>query len=361
MVASSVPYFALSCNQMGNIYADSQSECGPLVYLYNIERIRAKLFSENMRNLLQDAPVLAGDLDMLLPGLETRLARNSDDILDSFNSFEALLKIVEYISPDKVAGLRSDIQSMVKQHGALFASSDGYSKQVMSMLPESPMWNSVKWKATNIILGKSMNDLMGMLADPCSLRLRCNSRTARGLPMTVSAFFEIPNTDGKTSSSLQEKLQFYTGRSLTDISTSVWSNCILSREPVHGSVTCKTVSGDDVQIHIHSAEDLQGIIMALAYIICEDNEIAKPGRVQQIFKRSSAVTWVPIDGRIQWSRDASDDTMYLLKVTDSTEGHVTTHSLDSDAINGILECLDALALVDSQYSLPMPRLMMNAS
>lgn len=342
-----------------NLYTDSQSDCGPLVYLYNIERIRAKIFAENISKLLQAAPKLADDVDMLLPDLETRLNKTPENILDSFNSFEALLKIVEHISPMEAAALKSDMESMVKQHTALFASSDRSSKQVMSMLPEAPMWNSIKWKASNIIVGKSMNDLLDMVTNPCALRLRCNSRTARGLPMTVSAFFEIPDTDESTSSSLQKKLQFYTGRNLTDISTSIWSNCMLSRETVHGSITSRTVSGDDVQLTIHSDEELQGIIMALAYIICADNDIRNSGLLRRVFARSSKNTWIPADSRIQWCRDASNATRYLLKVIESTKGQDATYSLDSDAINYILECMDALALIDSQYSLPMPTLKMN--
>lgn len=319
-----------------------------------MERIRSKLFAENTVALLEKHPLVAEELEILLPDVCKRLAQKSDDILDSFDSFEALLKLVECINPDEANVLKSDMRTMVNQHAALFSSSDAYSNQVMSMLPESPLWNSITWRAVNIIVGKSMSDLIEMLADPCSLRLRCNSRTTQGLPMTVSAFLEIPNTDGVISTSLLEKLQFYSGRSLTDISTSVWSGILLSKQAVKGSITCKDVSGENVHIDINDADELQGILMALSYIIC--NDVSQSGTLQRLFNISPPRMWVPADGRIQWSYE--DTGVYQLKITSMNE---YVYSIDRATVSGILECLDALALIDAQYSLPMPRLTIHGS
>lgn len=321
-----------------------------------MERIRSKLFAENTAALLEKHPFLAEELEILLPDVGKRLAQKSDDILDSFDSFEALLKLVEYINPDEANALKSDMRTMVDQHAALFSSSDTYSNQVMSMLPESPLWNSITWRAVNSVVGKSMSDLIEMLADPCSLRLRCNSRTAQGLPMTVSAFLEIPNTDGVVSRSLLEKLRFYSGRSLTDISTSVWSGIILSKQAVQGSITCKDVSGENIHIDIHDAEELLGILMALSYITCND-DVSQSGTLQRLFNISPPRMWVPADGRIQWSYDDTAG-IYQLKSTSMNE---YVYSIDRATVCGILECLDALALIDAQYSLPMPRLVIHGS
>lgn len=327
------------------------------MYLYNMERIRSKIVAENVLKLLEDNPGLAQELDLLLPGIDKKLAERPDDISYCLNSFEALLKILECISQEKASSLASSIRSMVDQHTSLFSSSDRYSKQVMSMLPESPMWNSVSWQATNIILGKSMGELMEMLESPCALRLRCNSKTTQGISMSVSALLQISDPDQSISKSLLHRLQFYSGRSLTDISTSAWSSIRLSRESVHGRITCQDLYGETLQIDIQQREHVLGILMALSYIVCNES-IAKPGPLQQILKNASALQpWVPTDGHIQWSRVDQNDTIYQLRMPSSSDDEsVTIYEIHRDTVYGILECLDALALLDSQFSLPMPML-----
>lgn len=311
--------------------------------------MRSKLIAENILSLMKNNSKLADSIDMILPGIGKRLTERPYEALESLTSFEVLLTIVRYIDETAADSLLSAMARMVDQHAGLFSSSDKYSDQVMSLLPESPMWNSIFWQATNIIVGKPIEQLTTMLPDPCALKLRCNSKTAQGLPMTVAAYFEISDSTETISNTLRENLQFYSGKSLTDISTSAWSNIVLLKESVQGSIACQDRWGEKIRLDF-DANELDQTRMALSYIICNDT-VGNPGIFQHIFKTQPP--WIPSDGDMQWRCSDPSEDIYEVKTKNSA---TYTHEISGATVYGIVECLDALALIDSQFSLGTPRL-----
>ena len=333
-----------------------------LVYLYNIERLRSKLLAEKTLDVFRSNPQLAQRAGCLLPGIEKRLVDTPYDAPNALRSIEVLLEVLDCIDPDQGREFRSYIARMVDQHAALFSSTeDRYSMPVMELLPQSPLWNSMFWAAGNAILQMDMRDLIPSLPNPCRLKLRCSSKTTYGAPMSISVNLVFPNTNGSISRALEEQMQFYSGKSLTDISASVWSTIRISPTTLQGTVSCQlphtNAQPEELKIAFDD-EGYQSMILALTFLSSQEEYLGKKSLLQRFSGGSKQYNqWIPSHAPIQWCRtpptlNSNDTDCYSVSIAD-----IGTYSLSESDVNGILECLDAVAQIDPSLSLPPPQFM----
>ena len=335
--------------------AAAHDECALLVILYNLERRRAQLIAARVLQLFETNAELAKACEAILPGLTVRLRQNPEGAYEALSSFEVLLNIVRVIDQEQAAGLEEEIRAMVALHAANVGSRE---KGAMRYLPETPMWHSIIWKAMNTILGwdvlKSLaegseeydsSDSNKSTGGRAVLRLRCNSKTAgQGLPMTVSARIEVSSSDELRQELVQRLSSSYYGKSLAQISTSVWTSLRLSREDdIEGVLNLGVSDKEESEIQITSMEDLDAITMALAYLTAD----ASDGRRNQRDKsRSIRDAWVPADARVRFSRSKGtpDESTYRVMVEDEA---CTIRG--NDVIDGLIDTLDALRTIDPQF------------
>jgi hypothetical protein len=338
-------------------FAANVVECGVLVYLYNIERIRSKVLAEKTLDMFRSNPALAQRAESILPGIEKRLVDTPYDAPNALRSIEVLLGVIDTINPDQGREFRSYISRMVDQHVALFSPTQDplYSMPVMELLPQSPLWNSMFWAAGNAIIEMDMRELIPLLPDPCRLKLRCSSKTTYGAPMAISINLVFPNTNGSITRALEEQMQFYSGKSLTDISASVWSNIRISPTTLHGAIACPleqeelTIAFDD--------EGYQSMVLALTLLSSQEEYLGQKSFLQRLIGGSKQYNqWIPAHAPIQWCRtpaslDSNDtDCSFCVSIVDNG-----TYTLTESDVNGIVECLDAVAQIDPSLSLPPPQ------
>ena len=123
--------------------AENVRDCGVLVYLHALERKRSAALAKKVLEILDADRQVAGMVDEMVPGVRRRLQERPTDALQDLWSLRVLFQLVEYVDPRAMERLRGFARDMVQQHARVFGSSDVVSEDVMSMLPESPMWASL--------------------------------------------------------------------------------------------------------------------------------------------------------------------------------------------------------------------------
>lgn len=123
--------------------AENVRDCGVLVYLHALERMRSAALAKKVLEILDADRQVAGMVDEMVPGVRRRLQERPTDALQDLWSLRVLFQLVEYVDPRAMERLRGFARDMVQQHARVFGSSDVVSEDVMSMLPESPMWASL--------------------------------------------------------------------------------------------------------------------------------------------------------------------------------------------------------------------------
>jgi len=310
---------------------------------------------------------LAARCETRLPGLTLRLRRNPEGARDALRSLEVLLDIIRVGNPSEEPTIRQEIDAMVGLYAANVGSRD---TELLRGLPETPMWQSLMFRATNALMFDSRDD--GNSSDEsyasyesngsdvdgednAVLRLRCNSKTAGlGLPMTVSARVEVEKTP-EVQAILRERLaDGYTGKSLGDIATSVWSALRLSRcDEESGTPTSGKLRLDnDTTIDILGMDDLDAVVMALAYLTSDGSD---GQRDRNDPSRAVRDAWVPGDARIRFarSRGTPGESTYSVMVTggngNGNDDRVDlAKAIDARTVDGIIDVLDALRAVDAR-------------
>ena len=358
---------------------DAVEECALLVILYNIERQNSRRIASRVLRLFDEHPDLAARCETRLPGLTLRLRRNPEGARDALRSLEVLLDIIRVGNPSEEPTIRQEIDAVVGLYAANVGSRD---TELLRGLPETPMWQSLMFRATNALMfhnrddGNSSDESYGSYVsfgsyesdgsdvdgeDNAVLRLRCNSKTAGlGLPMTVSARVEVEKTP-EVQAILRERLaDGYTGKSLGDIATSVWSALRLSRRDDESSTP---TSGElrldnDTTIDILGMDDLDAVVMALAYLTGDGSD---GQRDRNDPSRAVRDAWVPGDARIRFarSRGTPGESTYSVMVTGGDgdgngngngdgRGDLSKATIDARTVDGIIDVLDALRAVDAR-------------
>ncbi len=339
-------------------------ECALLVMIYNLERRRAELLAGRVLHLFERNPELAKACEATLPGLTLRLQRNPEGACEALSSFEVLFKILRVVDRDQAAGLEEDAKAMVSLHASGVGSR---TREAMRSLPETPMWQSIFWKATNTIVGwdvlRSLTEgaheassagdgvvsVVSDRDDKAVLRLRCNSKTAgQGLPLTVSVRIEVRTSD-ELRHLLAERLSgSYFGKSLAHISTSVWTSLRLSREAdVSGMIRLGNMDDSNVEIQVASMDDLDAVTMALAYLTADggDGSARRGRRSRPDGTPAVRDTWVPADARIRFarSRGAPGASTYRVSVDD------VASTIHGQVVDGLIDVLDAVRAIDPLF------------
>lgn len=350
-----------SLSLSASLDAAALEECALLVMIYNLERRRAELLSERVLDIFEQNLELAKTCEATLPGLMLRLQRQPEGACEALSSLEVLLKILRVVDRDQAASLEEDAKAIVSLHASGVGSR---SREAMRSLPETPMWQSLFWKATNAIVGWDVLRRLAEGADDVGsaggnivsnrnnrevLRLRCNSKTAgQGLPMTVSVRIEVPTSDEMRDLLSQRLSASYFGKSLAQISTSVWTSMRLSREgDVSGVILLEDTDDANGAIQINSMDDLDAVTMALAYLTgdASDGSARRGRRSRQDGIRAVRDTWVPADARIRFSRSRGTPgaSTYRVSVDD-----VTT-TIHGQFVDGLIDVLDALRAIDPLF------------
>ena len=356
-----------SLSLSASLDATAFEECALLVMIYNLERRRAELLAERVLDLFDRDAELAKTCEATLPGLTLRLQRHPEGACEALSSIEVLLKIVHVVDRDQAAGLVEDVKAMVSLHASSVGSR---TREAMRSLPETPMWQSIFWRATDAIIGRdalrrltdgdvggagdSLGDSQGdsgssNLGERAVLRLRCNSKTAgQGLPMTVSVRIEVGTSDELRDLLAQRLSDSYFGKSLAQISTSVWTSLRLSREgEVSGTIRLEDADGTNGAIQIASMDDLDAVTMALAYLTGDGSDgRGRGGRHDG--SRAVRDAWVPADARIRFSRSrgATGASTYRVSGVDDV---ASTIEIRGQFIDGLIDALDALRAIDPLF------------
>ncbi len=342
-------------------------ECALLVMIYNLERRRSELLAERVLHLFERNPELAQACEATLPGLTLRLQRNPEGASEALSSFEVLFTILRVVDRDQAAGLEEDAKAMVSLHASGIGSR---TREAMGSLPETPMWQSLLWKATNAIIGwdalhrltqgvheassagDNVPSVTGDGDDKAVLRLRCNGKTAgQGLPLTVSVRIEVRTGDELRDLLAQRLSGSYFGKSPAQISTSVWTSLRLSREgDVSGVIRLEDTDNTDVDIQIASMDDLDAVTMALAYLTADGSDgsdgSTRRGRRSRLDGMPAVRdTWVPVDARIRFarSRGAPGASTYRVSVDD------VASTIRGQVVDGLIDVLDAVRTIDPLF------------
>ena len=354
-------------------------DCGVLVYLHALERKRSAALAKKVLEILDADRQVAGMVDEMVPGVRRRLQERPTDALQDLWSLRVLFQLVEYVDPRAMERLRGFARDMVQQHARVFGSSDVVSEDVMSMLPESPLWASLvrylffiiltacivcttapfihsfiylyvrvqRWQAVECILEQPVVEMVSSLQDSSSLKLTCSSKSSQGLPMSVSMCVAVQDSTGDVKAALKDQLGQYFGKPMTDISTSIWSGVRLQRDSISGRVECRDIDGEPVSIEF-DREGYESMVLGLTFVTSHGEQPTSSFWSSLLNKRYSM--WLPVDSHIQWRELVlENDVRYQVCVSG---GQATT--LDTASVEGILECIDAISQIDSSFSLPPP-------
>lgn len=164
--------------------------------------------------------------------------------------------------------------------------------------------------------------------------------------MSIDLHISAHDEHGRYASRLLEVLsrgQQYQGRTLSEISTALWGSICLCKSFAKATISFESLPENDITC---SGEDLYGAYMGLCWILCDEK--FQPQRHMLLGNRQSP--WVPVDGTIQWMRNASND----ISIRYQKDSDETIHTFSNAEIESLIECLDVLSQIDHTFALLWP-------